>query len=541
MLWNVLQSHTAKLLIKSRTVADNPIQPHSGTNIHLKAPIAFYGRRPIFVSFFVTLRAMNDTDFINQFESAVAMAVKTGDMPAPGACVVAALSGGADSVALTVTLHRLGYRVTAVHCNYHLRGEESNRDARSAEDLCRRLTIPLRSFDFDVEARRKSTGESIEMACRELRYDVFARVLSETDSEAVAVGHHREDNIETFFINLLRGSGLRGLTGMRPWDTVRRVMRPLLGLTRGDIERYLNTLGVEWVNDSSNASNDYRRTKLRNVVMPALRSMFPDCEERISASLALLGANRTLYDSMCGELSGRFVSEKGIDVKAVKEVYRVSNKSINESPAETFAETSNVAEMVLYELLQPEGFNMTQCRDILRSSAESGRMFRPRGGTEWLLDRGYLRRKSELSEQLEQSEQSELSDGQKNPIAPIDSIHPHPMAEIIEGSLKVTGNDPTVIYLSEEVLSAGKLSFRHWRAGDRIKPFGMKGSRKVSDVLSDAKVARDDKARVRLLVLTAPDGEETILWVCGLRTSRHFRVPDGASRYVMIRYDAQRI
>ena len=280
---------------------------------------------------------MNDTEFINQFESAVAMAVKTGDMPAPGACVVAALSGGADSVALTVALHRLGYRVTAVHCNYHLRGEESNRDARSAEDLCRRLTIPLRSFDFDVEARRKSTGESIEMACRELRYDVFARVLSETDSEAVAVGHHREDNIETFFINLLRGSGLRGLTGMRPWDTVRRVMRPLLGLTRGDIERYLNTLGVEWVDDSSNASNDYRRNKLRNVVMPALRSMFPDCEERISASLALLGANRTLYESMCGELSGRFVSEKGVDVKAVKEVYMESNESINESPAETYA------------------------------------------------------------------------------------------------------------------------------------------------------------------------------------------------------------
>ncbi len=440
----------------------------------------------------------DDTVIIERFEAAVADAIRTGGMPAPGSRVVAALSGGADSVALTVVLHRLGYRLTAVHCNYHLRGEESDRDARSVEDLCRRLDMPLERFDFDVEARRKTTGESVEMACRELRYDAFARVCESISADAVAVGHHREDNIETFFINLLRGSGLRGLTGMRRWDAQRRVMRPLLDLTREDIERYLAALGVGWVNDSSNASNDYRRNKLRNVVIPALRSMFPDCEERISDSLVLLGANRTLYERMCGELRERYrLPDGGVDVASVVRDFP--------SPQE--------AEMALYELLAPEGFNMGQCRDILRSAGESGRIFKPRGGDEWLLDRGRLAK-----------------------IAKIAALADTPVVEILEGPLKVTSNDPTVIYLSEDVLGAGRLSFRPWRAGDRIKPFGMRGSRKVSDVLSDAKVSRDDKQRVRLLVLTAPDGEETVLWVCGMRTSRHFRVPDGAARYVMIRY-----
>lgn len=442
---------------------------------------------------------MNDTNVIERFEAAVAEAVRKDSMPAPGSRVIVALSGGADSVALTVALYRLGYRLTAVHCNYHLRGEESNRDADSVRQLCERLDITLVMTDFDVDARREATGESVEMACRELRYDEFARVLNDTDSEAVAIGHHREDNIETFFINLLRGSGLRGLTGMKPWDASRRVMRPLLDLTREDIERYLTALGVEWVNDSSNASNDYRRNKLRNVVIPSLRSMFPDCEERISASLSLLGANRILYEHMCGELRERYTLPDGsVDVAGVVGEY----------------ESSQDAEMVLYELLAPEGFNMGQCRDILRSACESGRVFRLRGSEAWLLDRGRLRK---------------ILEQQNN----MNSI---PVVEIVEGPLRVVVNDPAVIYLSEDVLGAGELSFRPWRAGDRIKPFGMKGSRKVSDVLSDAKIARDEKQRVRLLVLTAPDGEETILWVCGLRTSRHFRVPDGAPRYVVIRY-----
>ncbi|MCM1096190.1 MAG: tRNA lysidine(34) synthetase TilS, partial [Terasakiella sp.] len=191
----------------------------------------------------------------------------------PGDTVVVGCSGGADSVALLCVLHALGYRCVAAHCNYHLRGEESNRDMRHVEALAGRLGVDLCVRDFDVDARRASTGESLEMACRELRYGWFDELADRERAAAVAVAHHREDQAETFFLNLLRGTGLRGLGGMAPRRG--RVVRPLLDCTRAEIESYIHALGECWVDDSTNAGCDFARNRLRHRLLPLLDELRP--------------------------------------------------------------------------------------------------------------------------------------------------------------------------------------------------------------------------------------------------------------------------
>ncbi|MDE6854695.1 MAG: tRNA lysidine(34) synthetase TilS, partial [Muribaculaceae bacterium] len=175
--------------------------------------------------------------------------------------VLVALSGGADSVALLAVLLRLGYDCRAAHCNFHLRGEESRRDMLHCRDICRKLDADLYVRDFDVAARRRDyPGESVEMACRELRYAWFADLLDRDCAQAVAVGHHREDRAETFMLNLMRGAGIAGLTSMRPRSG--NVVRPLLPFTRAEIEDYLAWRGLECFTDSR-ASSDVRRRRRR--------------------------------------------------------------------------------------------------------------------------------------------------------------------------------------------------------------------------------------------------------------------------------------
>ena len=154
--------------------------------------------------------------------------------------ILAAVSGGADSVALLRVLAALGCNCIAAHCNFHLRGDEADRDEAFVRKLCHDLDIELRCTDFDVEAYKKSHGVSTEMACRELRYDWFERQRAALGCSVIAVAHHRDDNIETFFLNLVRGSGITGLAGIKPCNG--KIVRPLLGFSRDEIINYLKTL-----------------------------------------------------------------------------------------------------------------------------------------------------------------------------------------------------------------------------------------------------------------------------------------------------------
>ncbi|MDE6442871.1 MAG: tRNA lysidine(34) synthetase TilS, partial [Muribaculaceae bacterium] len=209
--------------------------------------------------------------------------------------VLVAVSGGADSIALLSALSSSNVEIVAAHCNFHLRGEESDRDERHVASVCESLTIPLRKIDFDVPGFiAENKGFSLEMACRKLRYDWFFSLLDELKADRVATAHNADDNAETLFLNLLRGSGTAGLKGMMP-DTG-TIWRPLLSVTRREIEDYLSIKGIAFVTDSTNLESDYRRNFLRNEIIPLLRSRWEGFDKAMARSLSFMRSENSIVE-----------------------------------------------------------------------------------------------------------------------------------------------------------------------------------------------------------------------------------------------------
>ena len=222
---------------------------------------------------------------------------------------IVALSGGADSVALLLLLTELGYPCEAAHCNFHLRGAESERDQRFAESLCERLGVRLHTAGFDTRAEARRHGESIEMAARRLRYEWFGHLLDRRTADVVAVAHHADDNAETLLLNLVRGTGWRGLGGMG-WRRG-RVVRPMLGTTHEEAVGYLSRCGQPYVTDSSNLVPDVKRNRLRLEVMPRLRELNPSVVETLAATAARMAEAGQLMDSAVAAARSRVCRPAG--------------------------------------------------------------------------------------------------------------------------------------------------------------------------------------------------------------------------------------
>ena len=187
--------------------------------------------------------------------------------------VLVTLSGGADSIATTYALLRAGLELTALHCNFQLRGQESDRDQTFVENFCKKYDIPLKVVQFNVYDHIKSNkGESIEMACRKLRYSWFEKVLKNSEADRIVTGHNADDNIETFFLNLMRGAGTRGLKGMASDNGI--IWRPLLSFHRHEIVDFLNENNLEFIVDSSNLCNDFKRNFIRNEIIPLFKTQW---------------------------------------------------------------------------------------------------------------------------------------------------------------------------------------------------------------------------------------------------------------------------
>lgn len=412
-----------------------------------------------------------------------------------------ALSGGADSVALLALLTNLGYRCVALHCNFHLRGEESDRDERHAEAIASRLGTEIEIADMDVDGRRRDTGESIEMACRELRYSWFSQIAAARGLQAVAVAHHRDDQIETFFLNLLRGSGVRGLAAMKPRNGL--IVRPLLGITRKEIEAYLARQGLDYVIDSTNFSDDFKRNRLRNRIIPLLNELFPGASDSIARSIANLRNQATLLDQATDRYKRLYISGDGtIDLSNLI--------STEPYPADT-----------LYELLSPQGFNRSTTDDMIRSARRSGRRFKGKRN-QYLLERGLLK---------------PIGNGTAGePSGALADIHV--TTEILSPcEVKTLRCPPDTLLLDARALDGNPVwEWRTWREGDRISPFGMRGTRLLSDLFSDLHLPLE--RRVSQPILTR-DGQ--IMWLPGLRASRHFTVTQQTAKILKIHFDTTRL
>ncbi|MCD8387984.1 MAG: tRNA lysidine(34) synthetase TilS [Bacteroidales bacterium] len=428
--------------------------------------------------------------------------------------VVIAVSGGADSMALLVALHTLGVECVAAHCNYHLRGEESNRDMRAVQALTRQLGVDLYVRDFDVEARQRHTGESVEMACRELRYEWFYDLLDRLRAQAIAVAHHSEDNIETFMLNLLRGSGISGLSAMR-WRNG-YVIRPLLDFSRDEIEQYLEQSGVEYVVDSTNREAIYARNKLRLEILPTLEEAFPGATQGILMSLRHLAENRDFYAA------------------AVEEKKALYFKGLTLSLSQLIAEEPQ-HRMLLFEWLRPWGFNSTQVDNLLASASRSGIEFVATSVTGYgsaaikrtvrlELNRG-VATISDLDCPTPYSETETPVSLARDILTPVHIlVSEHSVAEF------KPERNPSVAYFDKQALVGNpRFALRRWERGDRMLPYGLAQDKLLSDLFTNAKYSAEQKRKTWLLTR---DGE--ILWAVGLRQSASFAIGPETRRYLRL-------
>lgn len=459
-----------------------------------------------------------------------------------GLCLVA-LSGGADSVALLRVLLALGYRVEAMHCNFHLRGDESERDEQFCVGLCAALGVGLHRAHFDTTAYAALHGVSIEMAARELRYRYFDQLRRDLGAEAVCVAHHRDDQLETVLLNLVRGTGLAGLQGMHPRNG--HVVRPLLGVARAEVEAYLRGLGQAYVTDSTNLTPDVQRNRLRLGVIPQLEALNPAVRDNVCRMAENLGeAAKVVAAAMADAVRAIRTADGGYDLVA-----------LGRQPSPSY---------VLWHIVGPHGFRRAQMLEML---AHHG------GGAQWaspscvaLIDRArlYIYNRCAWEQPLPTLRMPEAGtyvyalpaiDALGDPAEPSAAAAPACAAPLSppssaaatpaacaasrrEARFRVSlraadvnfaiDRSPLVAQL-DAALVAFPLTVRPVRGGDRFMPFGMRGTKLVADFLADRKLP--PLARHLQLAVCAADG--TIVWLVGQRIDHRFALRPGHTRRVL--------
>ena len=404
---------------------------------------------------------------------------------------IVALSGGADSVALLLLLDEMGYKVHALHCNFHLRGEESDRDERFCEDLCLKKNIPFHRIHFDTLMYAETHKMSVEMAARELRYRYFEQLRKDIGAEGICVAHHQDDTVETVLLNLVRGTGLRGLTGIQPRNGA--ILRPLLCVTRTEIEAYLATKQQDYVTDSTNLETDFVRNKIRLQVVPLLRQLNPAVSENIVRTAEHLTEAQKVLDAVVDTYKG----SNQLDLCALQQV--------------------GSAEYIVFEWLKQYGFNGSQVQQVI--SAETGRIFSSPTGYEVLKDRGRL-----------------LVEPTIMAFTPIRIPEEGTYVLPDDRRLNVRRSNPFVSKDSHEAtLDARQVRFpltvRRVEEGDWMIPYGMTGRKLLSDLMTDLKMSLFDRRRQLVVV----DAQDAVVWAIGLRTDHRCRVTDATQEVIAIK------
>lgn len=413
--------------------------------------------------------------------------------------VLVALSGGSDSVCLLLTLAELGYRISAVHCNFRLRGEESNRDENFVRELCLKHGVKLYVRAFDTVEYARKNKISIEMAARDLRYAYFEDLRKDIGADVIAVAHHRDDSVETFLMNAVRGTGIRGLCGIQSRNGV--VIRPFLCVSHDEILNALNSINQDYVTDSTNYETVYTRNKVRLDIIPLLKTLNSSASENISTTIENMQEMLKIYNNF-------------ID-RAIEECVLVEDGASVISLDKVRANVSPMS--VLYEILSGKGFNRNQVMEIL-DTYDSGRTFisskiDAEGNVNVALvdrNRVIVRRKDSDS-----FESVLLSDFPKIKLSVVD---------VSDVSIV---NDSRFAYIDKDKVN-GDLYVRKVQAGDKFKPFGMNGCKLVNDLLTDLKVDVFQKQQ-QLVVCD----EQAVIWVVGRRSSEDYRV-DGSTREVIV-------
>ena len=411
-----------------------------------------------------------------------------------------ALSGGADSVTLLWVLHELRYQIEACHCNFQLRGAESDRDEQFCVQLCEQLGIPLHRIHFDTRLYAEVHKESIELAARNLRYRYFAQLKEDVEADGICVAHHQDDTVETVLLNLIRGAGIQGLTGISAKNG--DILRPLLCVDRKEILAYLEEKGQDYVTDSTNLVDDVVRNKIRLNIIPMLKEINPAASKNIAqAARHLEEANKMLSSiAIWGEKS-----EDGTIRVAVLEI-----------------ESAASAEYALYSSLSPYGFRGKAITEILASLHSTGKTWTSETH-QLVIDRDCI---------LIREKQTETFQGMKIPET---GCYVLPRGEKIKLSIREReidfspSKEKFLITLDADAVTF-PLHLRLAQNGDTFHPFGMKGKKLVSDYLTDRKKNLFEKQSQLVL----EDAKGQIIWVVGERTSELCKIKEDTKKILYI-------
>lgn len=393
--------------------------------------------------------------------------------------IILALSGGIDSMVLADMLLKSKTDFVLAHCNFHLRGEESDGDEQFVRDFAERNGLTLYVKQFDTMSYAKEHGVSIEMAARDLRYAWFEELRQQLGYDKIAVAHHADDQLETFFINLLRGAGIRGLKGMQPVNG--NIIRPLLDKSREEIHQYAIENGIKWREDHTNAETQFLRNKIRHELLPVIDSISKEGRASILKSINHLASENELYRELVDEKLFQIVKQDG-------EVQKTSHLSPPTS-------------QLLFEWLRDYGFNSDQVHFIYEAmNGQPGTSF--------------FSSTHKVTIERDGVELTPICQHDKTQVELVYEQHPNDYNFVIDKS-------PEVAQLDYDKLTF-PLKLRIWQAGDRFYPLGMKGSRLISDFLKDLKLTTRQKEECQVLT-TAKD---EIVWVVGRRVDERFKVTD---------------
>ena len=412
-----------------------------------------------------------------------------------GETILIGVSGGIDSVVLLDLMDKAGYSIGIAHCNFRLRELDSDADEALVDRLAMKYNKPLYKASFDTKVFAREHGISIEMAARELRYQWFEEIRSEYQYNWLSVAHHRDDQLETFFLNLARGTGLQGLTGMSPVNE--KIVRPLLFASRKDIEQYCRENSLEFREDLSNESLEFQRNKIRHKILPLMEELNPSFREGLIRTMGNLQDSQKILSTEIQNAWDRVAITRGND-------YYLSISELKTfDPLPTY----------LFQFLKCFHFNNDVVNDIVAALDNGpGKQFMSRSHR-IVRDREFLIVSEAGGEDVKVHYLDETTSELNIPVKM--------KVSIIETKYKFQISDSPRIGCIDMKKIHFPLVIRRWQKGDYFRPLGMNGVKKLSDFFVDLKLSLPEKENTWILA----NGEE-IVWVIGRRLDDRYKITE---------------
>lgn len=422
------------------------------------------------------------------------------------ASFLVAVSGGVDSVVLCDLCQRAGFSFVMAHCNFHLRGDESDRDENFVRSLGKQFSVEVlvRSFP-DTEKYAEEKKMSIQEAARELRYDWFRILKKESGFSSVLLAHHADDNIETLLMNFFRGTGLQGMTGMP--SASESLLRPLLSVRRGEIMEYARERKLKWVEDSSNAATKYTRNFLRHELIPAIKRVYPEAEEILLDNIHRFETINQFYRAVVREQIEKLVERNGVEVRIPIRKLRQFHYRL-----------------LIYEIIREFGFGEKAVGEVVKLMDSSSGKFIEKGNYQIVRHGAWLiiaPRGSERSVIPVEEDEKQLS--------------------FEGGSLQLEKADASSFKMLKDEnlaqLDAKEIRFplilRRWKQGDYFYPLGMRKKKKLARFFIDIKLAKHQKENVWVL-----ESDKKIIWVVGHRIDDRFKITPATKEMLILRFSA---